>query len=156
MSENIMYKNIADKMKEANEEIEELKAMIEPLKDWKFWEYNCSDEDVKKAMENKSYIEVVLEEQSKTIKELKADNQELQDSITWWNNRYNALQRDYEDYKTRCEKAIEYIKINCITSDKWEDLGFCNLVPTGIIKYKSLSAKKVKEIIDILERKNNE
>lgn len=44
------------------------------------------------------------------ITDLQADNQELQDSITWWNNRYNALQRDYEDYKSRCEKAIEYIE----------------------------------------------
>lgn len=58
-----------------NDDIEVLKAMIEPLKDWKFWEYSCTDEDIKKAMENKSYIEVVLEEQSKTIKELQ---QELQ------------------------------------------------------------------------------
>ena len=58
-----------------NNDIEELKQMIEPLKDWKFWEYNCTDEDVKKAMETKSYVEVVMEEQDKTIKNLQ---QELQ------------------------------------------------------------------------------
>ena len=53
----------------------------------------------------------------------------------------------------RMGKTIEYIKMNCITSDTWEDLGFCNFVPIGNIKYKSLSTKKVKEIIDILEGK---
>ena len=41
---------------------------------------------------------------------LQQENQELNDSITWWNNRFNAVQRDYEDYKSRKEKAVEYIK----------------------------------------------
>ena len=44
------------------------------------------------------------------ITNLQQENQELNDSITWWNNRFNAVQRDYEDYKSRIEKAVEYIK----------------------------------------------
>ena len=56
----------------------------------------------------------------------------------------------------RMGKAIEYIKMNCIKSDEWEDLGFCNFVPTGNIKYKPLSAKKVEHIINLLEGKSDE
>lgn len=48
------------------------------------------------------------------IKELEAEIQELHDSITWWNNRYNALQRDYEDYKLRYEKVEEIRKEHSI------------------------------------------
>ena len=87
-----------------NDDIEELKAMIEPLKNWKYWEYSCTDEDVKKAMENKSYIEVVLEEQSKTIKELQ---QELQrkDNIIQIMEKYLELIYDlgfdYDGCKTK-------------------------------------------------------
>ena len=55
-----------------------------------------------------------VDSDSEKIKELEAEIQELNDSITWWNNRYNALQRDYEDYKSRCEKAVEYINENAI------------------------------------------
>lgn len=73
-----------------NDDIEELKQIIEPLKDWKYWEYNCTDEDIKKAMENKSYIEVVLEEQSKTIKELQ---QELQRKDNNWNELKDYISR---------------------------------------------------------------
>lgn len=43
------------------------------------------------------------------ITNLQQENQELNDSVTWWNNRFNAVQRDYEDYKSRIEKAVEYI-----------------------------------------------
>ena len=55
-----------------------------------------------------------------------------------------------EDYKERIDKATEYIKDNCILSDAWTELDFCNFVPTGRIKYKQLSSKKVKDLLDIL------
>lgn len=42
------------------------------------------------------------------IFELQEELKSANDSITWWTNRFNAVQRDYEDYKSRCEKAIEY------------------------------------------------
>lgn len=31
------------------------------------------------------------------ITNLQQENQELNDSVTWWNNRFNAVQRDYEE-----------------------------------------------------------
>lgn len=51
----------------------------------------------------------------------------------------------------RNHKAIEYIEKNCILSNTWKDLDFCNFVPIGKIKYKDLSNKKVKELLDILK-----
>ena len=44
------------------------------------------------------------------ITNLQQENQELNDSVTWWNNRFNAVQRDYEDYKSRIDEAVEYIQ----------------------------------------------
>lgn len=58
-----------------------------------------------------------------------------------------------DDYKTRCDKAVEYIKENCLISDSWEDLDFCNFVPIGKITYKALSKSKVKELLNILNGK---
>lgn len=43
------------------------------------------------------------------ITNLQQENKELNDSNQWWNNRFNAVQRDYEDYKSRIEKAVEYM-----------------------------------------------
>lgn len=69
-----------------------------------------------------------------------------------------VYQKQIDDYtvkiwelEDRIYKAIEYIEKNCILSDTWKDLGFCDFVPIGKIKYKALSSKKVKELLDILK-----
>ncbi len=64
--------------------------------------------------------------------------------------------KENEELKQRINKAIEYIKDNCILSDEWTDLDFCNFVPTGNIKYKQLSSKKVKDLLSILRGEDNE
>ncbi len=64
---------------------------------------------------------------------------------------YLELHKLNERLQERIEKAIEYINRNCISSDKWEDIGFCNFFPTGIKTYKQLSKTKVKELLDILK-----
>lgn len=46
------------------------------------------------------------------IEQLEADYKETNDSITWWTNRFNAVERDNRDYKSRIDKAIEYINKN--------------------------------------------
>ena len=46
------------------------------------------------------------------IFELQEELKSANDSITWWTNRFNAVQRDYEYYKLRIEKAIEYVNKN--------------------------------------------
>ena len=55
------------------------------------------------------------------------------------------------DLKQRINKAIEYIEENCVLSDEWKELDFCNFIPTGKITYKSLSSKKIKDLLDILK-----
>lgn len=44
------------------------------------------------------------------IEQLEADYKEANDSITWWKNRFNVVERDNRDYKSRIDKAIEYIE----------------------------------------------
>ena len=46
----------------------------------------------------------------KENKELKAEIQEANDSITWWANRFKAVERDNRELHERIDKAIEYIK----------------------------------------------
>ena len=38
----------------------------------------------------------------------KEDIIEMQEDITWWHNRFNAVQRDYENLQQKIDKAIEY------------------------------------------------
>ena len=41
------------------------------------------------------------------ITNLQQENQELNDSIIWWTNRFNAVQRDYEELKQENERLKE-------------------------------------------------
>ncbi len=43
------------------------------------------------------------------ITNLQEELQESNESITWWANRFNAVERDKKDYKSRIDKAKEYI-----------------------------------------------
>ena len=40
---------------------------------------------------------------------LQQENQELNDSITWWTNRFNAVQRDYEELKQENERLKKQV-----------------------------------------------
>ena len=40
------------------------------------------------------------------LEETMADLKEANDSVTWWHNRFNAVQRDYEELKKR-NKELE-------------------------------------------------
>lgn len=59
---------------------------------------------------NLQHTEDLYNQLLKDYDELEQAYQELKDSKQWWNNRFNVVQRDYEDYKSRCEKAVEYMK----------------------------------------------
>lgn len=65
--------------------------------------------------------------------EEKAELEELYENSEWWHNRFNAVQRDYEELKKRNKelkedkkKAREYIKNNTYFKD--------NVVKTMIFK----------------------
>ena len=85
----------------------------------------------------------------------------LQETIDFqdkWVEYYKDFisENNIKDYKSRCKKAVEYIKENCITSDSWKDLGFCNFVPTGEITYKQLCKNKIRELLNILNGRSDE
>lgn len=75
-----------------------------------------------------------------------------------WNKikDYITKSKNCFEEKLRNEKAIEYIIENCVLSDEWKDLGFCNFIPTGRIEYKQLSKTKVKYLLKILKGDKDE
>jgi len=80
----------------------------------------------------------------------------LKDYITNLQESEAYYYGQYKDYKSRIEKAVKYIKQNCITSDKWEELGFCNFIPIGKITYKQLNKSKIIGLLNILNGRSDE
>ena len=65
--------------------------------------------------------------------EEKEELTELYENSEWWHNRFNAVQRDYENLHQRIDKAIEYI----------EQLPFNDLAPLEVkVIYKILGDKE--------------
>lgn len=56
----------------------------------------------------------------------------------------------YSEVKKQKDDVVEYIKSNCILSDEWTELDFCNFVPTGKISYKALKKEKIKDLLRML------
>lgn len=71
------------------------------------------------------------------------ENDRLRKEIERLNNIINELEE-------RINKAIKYINQNCILSDEWKEIGFCNFVPVGSIEFKQLSETKIKILLSIL------
>ena len=89
-----------------NNEIKEILAYFE--------EYvKITDMHDSEPMLNWKDLKIVLD----YIINLQQENQELNDSVVWWNNRFNAVERNNRDYKTRIEKAVEYMVICGETHD---------------------------------------
>ncbi|MBR4178057.1 MAG: hypothetical protein IKR57_01755 [Bacilli bacterium] len=108
--------------------------------------FNLAEELEKERKKNKE-----LEEENKKINNLIYKDYIVKDL----ENKNKWLKNDNEVYKSRIDKALRFIQSECILSDKWEDLGFCNFVPTGRIKYKQLSKAKVEELLNILKGSDN-
>jgi len=86
-------------------------------------------------------------------KKLVLDNiskEALVDRVMFFFEREKYYRERTYDLEQKIDKTIEYIKNNCVLSDEWTDLGFCNFTPTGKITYKQLTPKKVKELLKIL------
>lgn len=65
-------------------------------------------------------------------------------------DKINKLQKENKKLKKQKEDVVEYIKSNCIVSDEWTELDFCNFVPTGEVNYKALNKEKVKDLLRML------
>jgi hypothetical protein len=90
---------------------------------------------------------------NKEVEELK---EQLENDIDRYEDTISyqlGFDKGKEYMQHKIDKAIEYIKNNCVLSDEWRDLGFCNFIPTGKITYKQLTPKKVKELLEILGEK---
>ena len=102
MSENIMYKNIANKMKEANEDKTKIKEIIK---------------DIKEIYYFKPLLDYItnLQQENERLKELINPKTQIFIDTQDIEERYGEeLYQDYlkeqlDDYKSRCEKAIKYI-----------------------------------------------
>lgn len=55
------------------------------------------------------------------ITNLQEENKELNDDNIWWNNRFKAVQRNYKDYKSRIDKAIEHLKEVMKEEEEYEE-----------------------------------
>lgn len=109
-----------------------------------------------KIKKQNKYIEMLQNNIEKLVEENKKLNNVIYKDyvVKDLENKNYWLKNDNEAYKSRIDKALRFIQSECILSDKWEDLGFCNFVPTGRIKYKSLSKTKVKKLFDLLKGDN--
>lgn len=69
------------------------------------------------------------------------------------NKQYDLMENSLDEKQEVIDKAIEYIKNNCILSNEWTETewGSLNFIPTGKITYKPLSKNKVKELLNILK-----
>ena len=59
---------------------------------------------------NEIDLQKQLDRALKDYDELEEELTSANESITWWKNRFNAVERDYVHYKTRLDKAIEYLE----------------------------------------------
>ena len=73
------------------------------------------------------------------IQVLKEELKSANESITWWQNRFNAIERDNKNYKSRCEKAISYIKENGCFNEEYK---LCT---------KPFNTLKLDDLLDILQ-----
>ena len=53
----------------------------------------------------------------------------------------------------RIKQAIKYINHYCVVSNVWKEISPLQFIPIGKIEYKSLSKKKVQELLRILSVK---
>lgn len=97
-------------------------------------------ENYEDAVKFRKYIEIEL--MNDYMQEVEAQVQELNDNNIWWHNRFNVVQRDYENLKDKIDKAIEYITTEQLyTNYQWG---------------KSQYEKILKDLLAILGDKENE
>ena len=87
-------------------------------------------------------------------KEEKAELEELYENSEWWHNRFNAVQRDYENLQQRIDKAIEYIKHN---QNNREGLSITEYHKKWLELYDYYESESImKDLLEILGDKENE
>lgn len=83
------------------------------------------EKELKEEQEDNYKQSQLLVEKQKMIEQLEADYKEANESVTWWQNRYNALERENKNLKNNRDKAIEFInseEFNTLTINKRKKL----------------------------------
>ena len=52
------------------------------------------------------------------IKQLETEKKEANESITWWTNRFSAVERENRNLKNNRDKAIEYVETHTENIDR--------------------------------------
>lgn len=60
----------------------------------------------------KDNVDLIEKLNKSNKKEKQEELKSANESITWWQNRFKAVERDKKDYKSRNEKAIKIVKEN--------------------------------------------
>ena len=101
------------------------------------------------------YPSMVIRSQAEAIELLEKENKELKEelvsaneSITWWNNRFNALTRDNKQLKEEKRKVRDYINKHCVNEKISKEVGYkC---------YTMADTNELEKIMKILEDKEVE
>lgn len=110
-----------NKIKDTN--WESLKYYLEKLYYKDYIEEAISDDIDKKIKELESKVEI--KGYQKDIKALQQENERLKDELERLHNLLNSqAYRDLDDYKSRCEKAIEYINYSIDNSQPFYEYLF--------------------------------
>ena len=100
-------------------------------------------ENLQKKAELGEHYKHLYSEVKKQKDELEKENNELQKA-------YELIDKSMYELMKQKDDVVEYIKSNCIVSDEWTELDFCNFVPTGKVNYKALNKEKVKDLLRML------
>lgn len=87
----------------------------------------------------KEQLEKYIEVKEQECDELTEDLTEANESIIWWTNRFNAIERDNKILQEKIDKAVKYIKECTSSPDKYE-----RFISTG----------ECKKLLDILKGDN--
>lgn len=53
-------------------------------------------------------------------------------------------------YVNLLRKVVEFLQTNCLASNEWKEVSPSRFKPIGKVRYKSLSGKKVQELLEML------
>lgn len=102
---------------------------------------NKQEKELKEEQEENYKQSEWLVKKQKKIEQLETNYKEANESVIWWQNRYNAVERDKKQLENNRDKAIEYVESHFIFNDK---TGECYQTHT-------FDKDNVKKLYDILK-----
>ena len=99
-----------------------------------------------------------VNEKIETLNNLVQDKEyfeKLDERIEKVNNYAQEQKQERDRLHSIIKEVREYIKTNCLISDTWEELENHQFIPIGRINFKSLSGKKIKKLLEILDKESD-